>query len=135
GERIQRAMVAHAVRSNDMRTASGLKDLATLRGSLSSGSTNAVFDVPWAPLFLVVVYLLNPVLGAIAVAGTAIMICLAWVNDKWTRGPETEAGRSAEKELALSLARVRNAEVVGGIGMRAAGLRPRARPRTSAPSH
>lgn len=120
GERVQRAMIAHATANNDMRTASGLKDLATVRSSVGSGQTAAVFDVPWTPLFLIVVYLLNPVLGSIATGGAVILLGLAWFNDKWTRGPELQAGRSAEKELAFSLSSIRNAEVVEGMGMRGA---------------
>jgi len=120
GERVQRAMIAHATATNDMRTASGLKDLATIRSSVSSGQTAAIFDVPWAPLFLVVVFLLDPVLGTIATFGAGVSLALAWFNDKWTRGPELQSGKSAEKELALALSSVRNAEVVEGMGMRAA---------------
>ena len=120
GERVQRAMIAHATSTNDIRTASGLKDLALLRSSVSSGQTAAIFDVPWAPLFLAVVYLLDPVLGFVALLGAIVLLVFAWVNDRWTREPERQAARSAEKELAFSLSSIRNAEVVEGMGMRGA---------------
>ncbi|MCP4385158.1 MAG: ATP-binding cassette domain-containing protein, partial [Hyphomicrobiales bacterium] len=118
GERVQRAMIAHATTSNEMRTAGGLKDLATLRTSIGSNQTAAIFDAPWAPLFLLVVYLLSPTLGIIAACGAGLLIILAWINDRWTRAPQAAAGQSAEKEHTFSLSSVRNAEVVEGMGMR-----------------
>ena len=54
----------------------GLSDVAQLRGFLSGGTLTALFDAPWAPLYLAVIALVNPGLGGIglwrrAVAGAA----------------------------------------------------------------
>lgn len=120
GDRVHKAMIAHAIKTNDTRTVSGLRDLATLRNSAASQQTAALFDVPWSPLFLGLIYVLSPALGTFAIAGAALQIVLAWLNDRLIREPQSQASAAAEAELTFALASVRNAEVVEGMGMRSA---------------
>jgi ATP-binding cassette, subfamily C, bacterial EexD len=120
GERVQRAMIARAVSSNEVRTAGGLKHLATLRNSIGGQQAAALLDVPWSPLFFAVIYLLSPALGLIAMGGAALLLIVAWLNDRMIREPQSEAAKAADEEYAFSLASVRNAEVVEGMGMRPA---------------
>src|SRR5262249_14006449 len=114
GERVQKAMIARATKSNEVRTASGLKDLATLRSTVSGPQAAALMDVPWSPLFIVVTYLLSPILGSIAVGGIILLLAIAWANNRATQRPQQEASQSAQSELAFALASLRNAEVVEG---------------------
>ena len=68
-------------------TATGsLNDLSTLRAFVTS-SAAAWFDVVWAPLFIVVVYFIHPILGMIAVAAVAVLILLGVLQEMMTREP------------------------------------------------
>lgn len=120
GDRVQRAMIRQAVQSNSPRTAAGLKDLATVRTAMSGMQTPYIFDVPWCPLFLGVIYILSPTLGTVAVFGILVLLTLAWLNDRFTRPPQKLASQAAEGELGFVLSSLRNAEVVEGMGMRSA---------------
>src|SRR5688500_16153201 len=120
GERVQKAMIARATKTTETRTASGLRDLATLRNTLGGHQVAALLDVMWAPLFIGVTYLLSPVLGLIALGGVSLLLAIAWLNNRVTREPQRSAGKAADTELAMTLAAVRNAEVVEGMGMRSA---------------
>lgn len=57
----------------------GLDEVDGLRGFVHSGALTAVFDFVWSPLFLVVVFVLDPMLGwvcagaALAIAGLALL--------------------------------------------------------------
>ena len=98
----------------------GLADVATLRRFFSGAGLIALFDVPWLPLLLVVIYLFHPLLGVAATCGAVVMILLALANERFTRGRLEHAqghGRRAGKFIDLS---VRNAEVVSALGMHAA---------------
>ena len=41
------------------------RDVDTVRGFLGSQGPIALFDLPWMPLYLVFVYMLHPMLGAL----------------------------------------------------------------------
>ena len=45
------------------------RDVDTVRGFLGSQGPMALFDLPWMPLFLVFVYILHPLLGALTIGG------------------------------------------------------------------
>src|SRR3546814_5229614 len=62
-----------------------LQDLAVLRNFVGGAGVLTLFDSPWVPLYLAVVYLLSPLLGHVALAGGAILFGLALVNDLVTQ--------------------------------------------------
>jgi ATP-binding cassette subfamily C protein/ATP-binding cassette subfamily C protein EexD len=62
-----------------------LRDLAVCRGWLGSPAALTVFDVPWVPIFLAVIFLLHPMLGAIATVGALLLFLLTLANE-WATG-------------------------------------------------
>lgn len=120
GHRVQTAMISKATRSNAVRTASSLRDLTTFRTAISGQQAATLMDLPWAPIFVVVTFLLSPMLGTISIVGLLFLFALALINDRLVKKPQAAATRFAEQELQLSLASVRNAEAVEGMGMRSA---------------
>ena len=63
----------------------GLRDLHSLRTFLSGHEVLPFLDSPWAPIFLVIVFLLHPTLGAVALVGAVLLLGLAVVNERVTR--------------------------------------------------
>ena len=55
--------VADALRVGGGVSAQGLRDLAAVRSYVGGPSVTPLFDAPWAPAFLAVVFLIHPVLG------------------------------------------------------------------------
>ena len=94
-----------------------LRDVNALRSFFSGAGILALFDAPWLPLFLLVIALFHPLLGAIALAGALTMLALAWLNERLTHQPLERAqaeGRRASRYIDTSM---RNAEVVHAFGM------------------
>jgi ATP-binding cassette subfamily C protein/ATP-binding cassette subfamily C protein EexD len=94
-----------------------LRDLAVCRGWLGSPAALTVFDVPWVPVFLAVIFLLHPALGAIATGGAVLLFLLTLANE-WATGAlvrEASTGAMASQRRAESM--VRNAEVIDSMGM------------------
>jgi PrtD family type I secretion system ABC transporter len=115
---VARALAGPAARGN--ADAAELKDVATLRSFLTSAGIVGLFDAPWAPVYLGVLFLLHPQFGIIAMAGTAALLALAGLNERLMREPvhATErASRSAARELDAA---ARQAEVIQVLGMAAA---------------
>ncbi len=95
----------------------GLRDIGALRTFLTGPGILALFDAPWAPVYVLVIYLFHHMLGAVALAGTIIMLVLAILNEKLSRRPleamqldGRKAGRFADQSIG-------NAEVARALGM------------------
>ncbi|MCW7542125.1 type I secretion system permease/ATPase [Aquabacterium sp. A7-Y] len=96
---------------------SAVQDITRLRGFLGSPAVHALFDAPWLPIYLLVIFALHPALGWAALASALVLFGLGLYTERHTRA-ETEdvmrRGRTAALQVeALS----RNAEVLVGMGM------------------
>jgi PrtD family type I secretion system ABC transporter len=104
------------------RPSSGARDLEAVRQLLSGPAPFALFDMPWSPLFLAVIFMFHPMLGWLAVGGTVVLISLAVLNQIRSRAPGAEAQRATIEAENLGEQLRQNAEAVQGLGMRSAGL-------------
>ncbi|WP_377810333.1 type I secretion system permease/ATPase [Azospirillum sp. A29] len=91
-----------------------LRDLGTLHSVLGNGAA-FLFDVPWVPVYLALIYALHPVLGHLAVASALLLFVLALVNDRITRACLREATAASNRAVATAEATLRNAEVVDAM--------------------
>jgi ATP-binding cassette subfamily C exporter for protease/lipase len=94
-----------------------LTDLTNLRQFLTGNALFAFFDAPWFPIYLIVIFVFEPVLGLFALASTAVLIILAVVNERVTKEPLSEANSMSVKANALATNNLRNAEVIESMGM------------------
>ncbi len=76
-----------SLRDGQMGGVSPMADLNRLKSTLSGPAVMALLDAPWAPVFLVLVFLLHPLLGWIALSGGAVLFTLAMLNEWLTRRP------------------------------------------------
>lgn len=114
------AMTRSAVRRDDKVALSAQGDLEAIQRLLSSPALVAIFDIPWAPLFIGAIFILHPWLGWFAIAGALIAITAAILNKVLSRRPMADArGSAASAERMASQIKDR-AEVVRSLGMRAA---------------
>ncbi len=111
------ALVARASRLTGESQAGALRDVATLRAFLGGQGVLALFDAPWLPFFLVVVFIFHPLLGGIAFAGSVCMLALAILNERLGRRPLEHAQSEARRAAAFIDGAARNAEAVGALGM------------------
>ena len=82
-----------ALRADPARAAQGLRDLATVRGFITGPGVTPLLDAPWAPIFIIALFLLHPVLGVIGLGGAVLLFGLALINEYITRHPLGEANR------------------------------------------
>ena len=95
----------------------GLRDVGAVRTFLTGPGIVALFDAPWVPIYIAVITLLHPLLGATGLFGAIVLLAIAWLNEKMARKPleATQlAGRKAGRFADQSIA---NAEVAGALGM------------------
>ncbi|HEX2257411.1 MAG TPA: type I secretion system permease/ATPase [Afifellaceae bacterium] len=94
-----------------------LRDLATFRGFLGGGGIMALFDSPWVPVYILVIYLLHPTLGHIALFGAVALFSMALLTELATGRGLKEANAHAARSMRGAESAYRNAEVADGMGM------------------
>src|SRR5471030_1026737 len=67
-----------------------LQDLTNIRQFLTGNALFAFFDAPWFPFYLIVIFFFEPSLGFFALAGTAVQVVLAYVNERVSHKPLAE---------------------------------------------
>ena len=106
-----------ALRADPARAAQGLRDLASVRGFVTGPAVTPLLDAPWAPIFIIALFLLHPILGLIGLGGGVLLFGLALINEFITRRPLGEANLAAGKTHQRAEAALRNAEVIRAMGM------------------
>ena len=94
-----------------------LQDLAQVRQFLTGNGLFAFFDAPWTPIYLLVAYLIHPLLGLVTLVGSLILAALAWLTEKATKQPLSEANHAALACAHYANNNLRNAEVIEAMGM------------------
>jgi PrtD family type I secretion system ABC transporter len=111
----ERSMAA-AFHGRPYRT-EALRDLGQLRSVLGGSAIFSLFDAPWVPIYLLVIFLLHPTLGFVALAGAIVLFALAALNELLTRNPLRTANRDAMHGMQRAEATMRNAEAIDAMGM------------------
>jgi ATP-binding cassette subfamily C protein len=102
---------------NGARAASGLADVGAVRAFLASPAPSALFDLPWTPLFVALLFIFHPLMGWTAVAGGTLLLILALLNQHLTRQALSSAAQlGAEADAQTEVTR-REVETVRGLGM------------------
>lgn len=94
-----------------------LRELTQLRNFLAGPGVSSLLDLPWAPIYLIIAFLIHPLLGVIALVGTSLLFGLAVLNERLTHADIRHAARISSEALRESDAIIRNAEVIDSLGM------------------
>ena len=94
-----------------------MNDWRTVREFLHSPFVAAVMETPVALVFLVLVYLINPLLGWVTLAGAVLQVLIAWLTERSTQAPLAAANRTAQAAQQYADGSLRNAEVIEAMGM------------------
>lgn len=97
--------------------AQALRDLAQVRAFLAGTGINALFDAPWAPIFLAVIWILHPLLGMFGIAAAIILAAIAVLNEYLSRKSLKAAASLSIANTQKADAAVRNADVFHAMGM------------------
>lgn len=116
-QRIYTASFEQQLRRGGGNASQALADLSTVRQFVTGQGVFAFFDAPWFPIYLVVIFLFDWVLGVFAVCGVATLVVLAWANERVSRQPLAEANSMAVTAGQLANNNLRNAEVIEAMGM------------------
>ena len=94
-----------------------VRDLDTIRSFLSSAGPNALFDLPWVPLYLAICFAFHPLIGVTALGGAIVLLALTLLTEFLSRHPVKAATMHAAARNRFAEATRRNAEVIVAMGM------------------
>ncbi|MCC8997082.1 MAG: type I secretion system permease/ATPase [Nitrosomonas sp.] len=116
-KRVYSAAFEQGLKTGDGNAGQALKDLTSLRQFLTGNALFALFDAPWFPIYLFVIFIFHPALGVFALCGTIVLITLAYINEKISHKPLAEANTMAIASSNIASNNLRNAEVIEAMGM------------------
>jgi len=106
-----------AVKGDWNARAQALRDLDQFRQALTGIGAAVFMDVPWIPLFLFVLFLIDPMVGMITVVAAIVLVVLAIAQARATQGALKDGNDAALKSYSFTDAALRNGEVVRAMGM------------------
>ncbi|TCK19819.1 ATP-binding protein PrsD [Ancylobacter aquaticus] len=96
-----------------------VRDLDQIRQFLSGQGPVAIFDLPWMPLYLGVLFLFHPVFGLVGLAGILVLCAFMLITEFATRAPTRIAARRSSTRNGLAETYCRNAETITAMGLTA----------------
>src|SRR5947207_4834179 len=95
-----------------------LRDFDGLRQFVSGAGIHAIFDLPWAPIYIAVIFMLHWTLGAFALACSIVLVLTALANEWLVRSPLSDANAAAARNYGFTEMSLRNVEVIRAMDMR-----------------
>ncbi|MGE3528176.1 MAG: type I secretion system permease/ATPase [Methyloceanibacter sp.] len=94
-----------------------MRDLESVRSFLAGAGPVALFDLPWIPVYLAVIFAFHVALGMTALAGAVLLVGLTLLTAFLSRAPMKSSGAVALERTNFADACRRNAEVITAMGM------------------
>lgn len=111
------ALIEERARQHQQTHLDALRDIATVRQFLTGPVIQALFDLPWFLVYLVIIFLFHPWLGFTALVGAVLLLGIAWLNERQSE-PRVQQYKTAQRRVEQTQNQfLRNAEVIVGLGM------------------
>jgi ABC-type protease/lipase transport system fused ATPase/permease subunit len=114
---VVKAIVVRSARGPSASRVDGVSDVAALRAMFSANGLIALFDTPWVAIYVMVIWMFHPYLGIGAALSAALMLGLAWLNDRLSRQSLENLQKEGRRASHYVESSMRNAEVLQALGM------------------
>lgn len=94
-----------------------LDDLTTVKSFLGGPAPGALFDIPWAPFFIAVIWYLHWILGVMALVGAVVITIVAIINELATRKTLLESRQLIMQSRNVAEQSHRQSDAVTAMGM------------------
>lgn len=93
------------------------RELANIKNFITGNGLTSLCDAPWSVVFVLVIYLINPLLGSLALMGAFMLVAFGVVVELSTKTPSQRANEFNLRNYQFVEAASRNAEAVEAMGM------------------
>ncbi|MEW9616160.1 type I secretion system permease/ATPase [Shinella sp. S4-D37] len=101
-------------------TVTGMRDLDAIQKVLSSPALFTVFDIPWTPFFLFIIFTFHPWMGVLGIVGGLILVGLTWLNQNGTKDDQERAMIAGRLSDEMTQTLQKESDTVRALGMRRA---------------
>lgn len=119
--------------SVDVRARQAMREFDVVRAVIGGQPMLALFDMPWTPIYVLVAFIIHPLLALMVVIGGALLVTIALLNERQTRMGQNDAAmflaasysqqeRIASRSELVRVLGMRGAMVARGVNDRARGL-------------
>jgi len=123
--------LARRDRTFDAVARQAMREFDTLRQALTGPAILALCDAPWSPIYILVCFVINPLIGLLVLVGAALLAMVALRNQRATSEPLQRASEAAARAYASQEQVLAGAENVRALGMRQAMVRRHLKERDS----
>jgi PrtD family type I secretion system ABC transporter len=117
GEPLAAALLRQAAQGQSGASPASQRDLATVTQFVSGPGLHVLFDAPWLPLFMGIIFLMHWSLGMLGIAGALLLLCIAWMNERGTREALEEANAAQGRATRYLESVARAGEAVAAMDM------------------
>lgn len=107
-----------SAQGNKNISSQNLRDLQNIKSFISGPNLSALFDTPFALVYLIVIFFIHPVNGIITVVGALVMLKMALLNQKLTKDLIEETNKLQTQNIRDFEIISSNSEVVNAMAMR-----------------
>jgi ATP-binding cassette subfamily C exporter for protease/lipase len=94
-----------------------MNDWRQIRDFLNLPFISALMETPVAAIFLMLVFIVSPVLGWVTLGAAVLQVGVAWLTNRTSQPPLLAANRTAVQAQNYADSSLRNAEVIEAMGM------------------
>ncbi len=116
-QRLFDAMFRLSISNPGTSSSQPLRDLTTIRQFMTGNGLFALFDSPWMPIYIALLFFFHPWFGWFAVGAAVILLSITLLNEWSTKKFLSEANTKSIQSFNQANSHVRNAEVVHAMGM------------------
>lgn len=94
-----------------------MRQFNTVRSFIASRAMIGLFDLPFTPIFLILLYLLHFQLGILTTIGAGILITIAWINKSSTKNEQEIANQANNDALGFASSVASRSEDIRAMGL------------------
>lgn len=94
-----------------------MTDLQVVRGFVGGPSILPFFDAPFMPFFLIVIAILHPWLGILALVAALVLLGLAFMTERFTQTAARELADRQQRLNGLTISALRQVDAIHAMGM------------------
>jgi ATP-binding cassette subfamily C protein len=107
----------YAFRGDPTRALDVYRDLAVLRQFIESSACPMLFDALWAPLFLIVLFLVHPLLGLVGACNVLVLFGLTLASELLTEDALARSGAALSRSYGRLATAAGNIHMIRTMGM------------------
>lgn len=101
-------------------TSTAMREFDVLRNALGGQPAVVLFDIAWTPVYLIVAFLIHPLIALVILLGGGLLVALTLANERHTRAPQMSALAAAARAHARQERMTNRADSIRAMGMRRA---------------